>query len=99
MFRFIYFYVVLFPFVAYSRACLICAHHTTTRTTNHFHPPTHNYAPDAPRSDEVCQLNEFQCDGTRCIPLEKRCDQIDDCSDHTDELNCNGTQRKKFTRF
>lgn len=30
----------------------------------------------------------FQCDVTRCIPKDWRCDGHVDCKDQTDELNC-----------
>jgi len=35
----------------------------------------------------VC-TSGFQCDSTRCIPFDWRCDGHLDCSDHSDEIGC-----------
>ena len=35
----------------------------------------------------VC-TSGFQCDGTRCIPVDWRCDGHLDCEDHSDEIGC-----------
>jgi hypothetical protein len=38
----------------------------------------------------VCTLgNEFTCDSGECIEEYRRCDNVFDCSDHSDEKNCN----------
>lgn len=39
-------------------------------------------------SSTECGVGEFSCDTSRCIPETKRCDQIDDCDDKSDESNC-----------
>lgn len=30
----------------------------------------------------------MSCDGSRCVPLTKRCDGVVDCDDRTDESYC-----------
>ena len=35
-----------------------------------------------------CQEGNFTCDNGQCIPMEKRCDQIPDCRDKSDEKGC-----------
>ena len=38
---------------------------------------------------KVCTPDEFQCRRSKaCIPREKKCDSLFDCSDHSDELDC-----------
>lgn len=39
-------------------------------------------------SEPTCASNEFQCKSGRCIPLNFRCDQENDCGDHSDEFEC-----------
>ncbi|KAG7205357.1 hypothetical protein KM043_007357 [Ampulex compressa] len=39
------------------------------------------------RRTAVC-TSGFQCDGTRCIPVDWRCDGHLDCADHSDEIGC-----------
>ncbi|XP_023312012.1 basement membrane proteoglycan-like, partial [Anoplophora glabripennis] len=36
----------------------------------------------------VCELDEFQCDNKKCVPLIWRCDSSDDCGDGSDEVGC-----------
>ncbi|XP_033169646.1 basement membrane-specific heparan sulfate proteoglycan core protein isoform X23 [Drosophila mauritiana] len=35
-----------------------------------------------------CDILEFECDYSRCLPLEKKCDGYADCEDMSDELEC-----------
>lgn len=35
-----------------------------------------------------CNDDEFTCDDGQCIDIKNRCDQIIDCRDKTDELDC-----------
>jgi hypothetical protein len=35
-----------------------------------------------------CLAEEFQCDNGQCITMRWRCDQDNDCGDHSDENNC-----------
>ncbi|XP_073829721.1 terribly reduced optic lobes isoform X13 [Musca autumnalis] len=38
--------------------------------------------------EEVCRYNEFRCDNGQCIPYSEVCDNIYDCSDYSDERDC-----------
>jgi hypothetical protein len=35
-----------------------------------------------------CSENEFGCEDGSCVLLEKRCDEIRDCDDQSDEKDC-----------
>ena len=35
-----------------------------------------------------CKDDEFTCDEGQCISMEKRCNQLQDCRDDSDELGC-----------
>ena len=35
-----------------------------------------------------CHPKKFTCDSGHCIELDKKCDSVIDCSDGSDELNC-----------
>ena len=39
--------------------------------------------------------HEFTCDSGNCIEIDKRCDQIKDCEDRSDEENCNFVRLSK----
>lgn len=39
-----------------------------------------------------CMVNEFRCNDGSCIQAAYRCDNVSDCVDKSDELNC----RRKF---
>lgn len=39
-------------------------------------------------AEPTCSSNEFQCKSGRCIPQNFRCDQENDCGDHSDEFEC-----------
>lgn len=48
--------------------------------------PPLDFEPDPALSE--CDIYEFECDYSRCIPIEKKCDGYPDCDDETDELQC-----------
>ena len=35
-----------------------------------------------------CKPGEFQCDNNHCIYQNQTCDQVNDCGDRSDEINC-----------
>ena len=35
-----------------------------------------------------CDDKEFSCNSGSCVSLDKRCDEMEDCSDKSDEINC-----------
>ena len=35
-----------------------------------------------------CNNTQFTCDSGQCVKMEKRCDQLPNCEDKSDELNC-----------
>ena len=44
-----------------------------------------------------CEEDEFQCPDGTCFPIGHLCDNITDCSDGYDELNCTGEQISNVT--
>ena len=36
-----------------------------------------------------CNANEFTCNSGACISLYNRCDDVEDCNDKSDEIDCN----------
>ena len=42
-----------------------------------------------------CKNTEFTCGNGQCVTMEERCDQIPDCEDESDELNCKMLVLKK----
>ncbi|KAI8120669.1 Basement membrane-specific heparan sulfate proteoglycan core protein [Lucilia cuprina] len=45
-----------------------------------------DFIPEDPMNS--CDIYEFECDYSRCIPIEKKCDGYPDCDDETDEIGC-----------
>ena len=41
--------------------------------------------------------SEFTCNSGRCIDKSRQCDGIADCSDSTDEVDCNGKDTENNT--
>ena len=35
-----------------------------------------------------CEEDEFTCSDGQCIDISQRCDQIEDCRDESDEMEC-----------
>ena len=35
-----------------------------------------------------CWYGQFTCDDGQCVTMEKRCDQVPDCRDESDERGC-----------
>ena len=35
-----------------------------------------------------CQKGNFTCDNGQCVSMEQRCNQLPDCRDKSDEMNC-----------
>lgn len=37
-----------------------------------------------------CYDDEFECSNSKCIVLTERCNQVNNCGDNSDEIDCNG---------
>lgn len=61
-----------------------CAINNKNNKSIHFLKKTNYLAPGTPS----CGVGLFPCDGSRCIPASKRCNQHKDCYDGTDEEYC-----------
>ena len=47
------------------------------------------FCPDSQRlSLSSCSQSEFNCDDGSCVSMEKRCNQVSECPDESDEYNC-----------
>ncbi|XP_063969637.1 atrial natriuretic peptide-converting enzyme-like isoform X2 [Lytechinus pictus] len=40
------------------------------------------------KQDQDCPANHFECNNLRCVPQTVVCNDVDDCNDRSDELNC-----------
>ena len=46
-------------------------------------------------TSQSCESSQFQCVATGdCVSLEHRCNNVSDCSDGSDELDCEGTDTR-----
>jgi hypothetical protein len=49
---------------------------------------------------ETCREDEFKCgDGIKCISLTNTCDDVQDCDDGSDELECKSKNNNYFVTF
>lgn len=37
---------------------------------------------------EECSTDQFQCDNGQCIDLAQKCNELDECGDGSDEIDC-----------
>lgn len=44
----------------------------------------------------TCEVTEFTCSNSRCIPFDLYCNGIDDCQDGSDEKNCTICKTKEL---
>ncbi|XP_033114108.1 uncharacterized protein LOC117114536 [Anneissia japonica] len=55
-------------------------------------------APTPTMYPRVCIEGQFQCDGVTCIPAYWKCDGFTDCTDETDEDNCNAAEEESSSQ-
>ncbi|TWW66523.1 Low-density lipoprotein receptor-related protein 2 [Takifugu flavidus] len=60
---------------------------TSARCDGQMQCPTGSDEDDCPRSDG-CLNSDWSCTNGLCIPKELRCDGVEDCLDHSDEMGC-----------
>jgi len=44
----------------------------------------------------TCRPGYFQCHNNRCVPSNQTCNQVNDCGDFSDELNCSCSSDDHF---
>lgn len=47
-----------------------------------------SFTPQAEYLVTLCNREDFTCSDGSCVSLSKRCDQVANCPDNSDELNC-----------
>lgn len=54
---------------------------------------------EAVNGEVQCNTGQFSCGNKKCIPLEKKCNTINDCGDSSDELNCGNVSDNMIGRL